>query len=41
VNIYILGAGIALIITGLVMSYNLYRTRHRDLRARRRPLNLR
>jgi hypothetical protein len=26
VNLYILSAGIALIITGLVMFYNLYRT---------------
>jgi hypothetical protein len=41
VNLYILSAGIALIITGLVMFYNLYRTRRRDLSARRRPLNLR
>jgi|RhiMetdeSRZDD1v2_1073273.scaffolds.fasta_scaffold5213794_1 hypothetical protein len=41
VNLYILGVGMALIITGLVMLYSLYRTRRRYLRSRRHPLNLR
>jgi len=34
VNLFILSIGMALIITGLVMLYNLYRTRRRYLRSR-------
>jgi hypothetical protein len=41
VNFYFLSVGMALIITGLVMLYILYRNRRRYLRSRRHPLNLR